>query len=82
MERRVKVTSKGQVTIPAEIRRVLRVREGDTVVFETGSGGEVRLRLRQPVDAFAGYEGAWRDGEGQTVEEINVWLRETRGHGV
>jgi hypothetical protein len=57
----------------------LRVREGDTLVFETDERG-VYLRLRQPEDVFAEYEGAWREGEGQSAEEINAWLRELRGH--
>lgn len=32
--KQAKVTSKGQVTIPAEVRDALRLREGDTVTFE------------------------------------------------
>lgn len=30
-----KITSKGQITIPAEIREALGVEKGDTLVFET-----------------------------------------------
>ncbi len=36
------ITRKGQVTLPAEVRRVLGVKRGDSVVF-TEEGGEVRL---------------------------------------
>lgn len=79
MKNEAKVTSKGQVTIPREVRRALRVREGDILVFESDARG-VYLRLRQPEDVFADYEGAWREGEGQSAEEINGWLRELRGH--
>lgn len=79
MRREARVTSKGQVTIPKEVRRALRIREGDTLIFETAEGG-VYLRLRQPEDVFAEYEGAWREGEGQSAEEINDWLRGLRGH--
>ena len=39
---RTTVTRKGQVTVPAEIRRVLGLKEGDKVVF-TLDGMEVRL---------------------------------------
>ena len=82
MEKKARVTSKGQVTIPAEIRRALRVGKGDMLVFEADSEG-VRLRpVREEADVFAEYEGAWREGEGETIEEINAWLRELRGHGV
>ena len=79
MQREARVTSKGQVTIPRDIRRALRVREGDTLVFEADAQG-ARLRLLQPADVFAEYEGAWRENEGKTAGEINTWLRELRGH--
>jgi len=82
LEKKSRVTSKGQVTIPAEIRRALRVGKGDVLIFEADAAG-VRLRpLREGADVFAEYEGAWREGEGETIEEINAWLREVRGHGV
>jgi AbrB family looped-hinge helix DNA binding protein len=78
MQREAKVTSKGQVTIPREIRGILRIKEGDTVVFEADERG-VRLRPQIPASIFAEYEGIWREGEGQTVDEINAQLRELRG---
>ena len=71
MHREAKITSKGQVTIPREIRRVLRV-EAD----EDG----VHLRPHRPTSAFARQEGILRQGEGMTLEEINAWIREMRGH--
>ena len=37
------ITSKGQVTLPAEIRRKLGLRPGDRVDFVMDSSGEVRL---------------------------------------
>jgi AbrB family looped-hinge helix DNA binding protein len=39
---RTKVTRKGQVTVPVEIRRALGLKEGDPVEF-TMTDGEVRL---------------------------------------
>lgn len=44
-----KVTSKFQATIPAEIRKTLGLRGGDTVAFEVIKG-EVRLRRATPLD--------------------------------
>jgi len=79
MQREAKVTSKGQVTIPHEIRRMLRIKEGDTVVFEADEHG-VRLVPRQPASIFAEYAGIWREGEGLTIDEINAEIRELRGH--
>jgi AbrB family looped-hinge helix DNA binding protein len=56
VKREAKLTSKGQVTIPGGIRRALRLREGDTLIFETDAQGAY-LRLRQPEDVFGEYEG-------------------------
>ena len=74
-----KVTSKGQITIPREVRRLLRLQPGDNVVFEIDGAG-VHLRAPRPTSAFAKYAGIWREGEGLTVEEINAQIREMRGH--
>ncbi len=79
MQQEAKITSKGQITIPQAIRRALRLREGDTVVFETDEHG-VRLYPRRPASVFAEYEGVWREGEGQPVDAINASLRDMRGH--
>jgi antitoxin PrlF len=38
------ITSKGQVTIPKDIRKVLGIEPGGQVGFEIDEGGEVRLR--------------------------------------
>lgn len=38
------ITSKGQITLPREVRDHLHVREGDRVEFEIDRGGEVRVR--------------------------------------
>lgn len=38
------ITSKGQVTLPKEIREHLHVAAGDRVEFVIGEGGEVRLQ--------------------------------------
>lgn len=35
------ITSKGQITIPAEVRRQLNLSAGDKVLFITGDTGEV-----------------------------------------
>jgi AbrB family looped-hinge helix DNA binding protein len=39
------VTSKGQVTIPAEIRRYLGLKQGDKLSFVIGDSGTVELQL-------------------------------------
>lgn len=40
------VTSKGQITIPVEIRRSLRLRERDRVVFTSLPDGTVVMRAK------------------------------------
>ena len=38
------ITSKGQITLPREVRDHLHVQEGDRVEFEIDRDGEVRVR--------------------------------------
>ena len=79
MQQEAKVTSKGQVTIPREIRQVLGIEEGDSILFEADDQG-VHIRPIHPVDVFEQYAGIWREGEGLTIDEINARIREMRGH--
>jgi AbrB family looped-hinge helix DNA binding protein len=44
------ITRKGQVTIPAEIREALNLKEGDTVAWHM-ENGEIRLRKSDSVVA-------------------------------
>ena len=66
------VTSKGQITIPVEIRRELHVRPGDRIKFIAESG-EVRVvRAKSWVDATS---GMFKDAATQpppTAEELRV----------
>lgn len=55
-----KVTAKGQITIPADVREAVGIREGDKVVFVRMDDGSVSLRnanleaIRRAQDGFAG----------------------------
>jgi antitoxin PrlF len=40
-----RVTSKGQVTIPAQVRRALKIDQGDDLVFEVTSERSAELRV-------------------------------------
>ena len=40
-----RVTTEGQVTIPAEVRRALDIGEGDDLLFEVVEAGEARIRV-------------------------------------
>lgn len=78
---KAKITSKGQITIPIEIRRSLGAGPGDVLVFErTGEG--VRLVRQVDEDRFERMRGI---GVGipemdETIDGIVRYFRELRGH--
>ncbi|MFC6724698.1 AbrB/MazE/SpoVT family DNA-binding domain-containing protein [Halobium palmae] len=48
-EEKATVTSKGQVTIPAELRRRLGIEKGDVLSFEESDDGIVVRKVESPV---------------------------------
>lgn len=48
-----KVTSKGQVTVPIEVRHALDIATGDVLVFELGEGYATVAKRRSAVDIAA-----------------------------
>jgi antitoxin PrlF len=78
MQEQAKITSKGQITIPRKVRRLLGVDTGDSLLFE-GDGESVRVRPVRKKSAFAKYEGVGNPGIGSGKKNINRWLRELRG---
>ena len=46
-----KITSKGQTTIPASVRKKLGLRTGDLVEFKVAKGGAVTLAKADRLDA-------------------------------
>ena len=45
-----RITSKGQTTIPFEIRKSLHLREGDLLFYEIGADDVVRFKKLEKVD--------------------------------
>jgi AbrB family looped-hinge helix DNA binding protein len=74
-----KITSKGQVTIPQRIRRLLGVAAGDRLVFES-DGDDVRVRPARKKSAFLTYRGIGNPHIGSGKKNIQLWLRQLRGH--
>jgi antitoxin PrlF len=75
-----KITSKGQITIPAEVRRSLGVAEGDMLIFEK-EGDAIRvLPKRAGTSPFAKYQGIGNPGIPSGIENIVRYVREMRGH--
>jgi len=42
---RAKLTSKGQVTVPAAVRRKLNIQPGDDLLFDLSSDKEIKVRV-------------------------------------
>lgn len=51
MSRHSVLSSKGQVTIPKEVRELLRLQPGDFVIYEVAGDATVTLRRVEPYDA-------------------------------
>jgi antitoxin PrlF len=66
-----KVTSKGQTTIPQEIRALLNVKPGDLLAWEALASGEVRVRRVEPLDLeyLRAVEGTLSEWAGAADEE-------------
>jgi AbrB family looped-hinge helix DNA binding protein len=77
---RAKVTSKGQITVPAEIRKSLGLKTGDHLRFEQREGGIrlVRDTDENPFEKWRGIGGF--PGMGKGREAIVAYFREMRGH--
>ncbi|HUD51997.1 AbrB/MazE/SpoVT family DNA-binding domain-containing protein [Parvibaculum sp.] len=71
-----KVTSKGQITLPAEMRRVLNLQEGDKVVFAQGEDG--RFYVEAKTDSLGDLRGIVK-GVKPKAGEIEAWIEEARG---
>lgn len=79
MKIQAKVTSKGRITVPREIRRRLGVRAGDKLEFEDNGDG-MRLTAVRKESVFEKYRGIGNPGIGKGRKAIQKWLRKLRGH--
>ena len=79
MQKQAKITSKGQITVPIEVRRLLGVRAGDRLLSESDSNG-VHIRPVRSQSVFEKYRGIGNPGIPSGKKGINRWLREMRGH--
>lgn len=75
------VSSKGQVTIPASVRRAIGVRTGDKILFVRRDDGTISLfnqnmmALRAAMDAFA---GAAEEAGVVSEDDLSSLVREAR----
>lgn len=71
-----KMTSKGQITVPAPLRSAMHLKAGDKLVFVEDSGG---YRLESQVSTLADLRGIVRKGsETVTTDQIASWIEESR----
>lgn len=78
MQERATITSKGQITVPRAVRRMLGVRSGDKLLFESDGKG-VRIRPIRSRSAFSKYRGIGNPEIPSGKKKIGKWLREMRG---
>ncbi len=69
-----RVTTKGQVTIPAQVRKTLDLKEGDALVFEVTTQNEARIRVikRQRLTELYGILPATRPFPGKEATRAEV----------
>ncbi|PST47738.1 AbrB/MazE/SpoVT family DNA-binding domain-containing protein [Bifidobacterium callitrichos] len=76
-----KVTAKGQITIPADVREAVGIREGDKVVFVRMDDGSVSLRnanLEAIQQAQTGFEGAAEEAGLQNEDDLTDLIKAVR----
>ncbi|MGA2186569.1 MAG: AbrB/MazE/SpoVT family DNA-binding domain-containing protein [Bryobacteraceae bacterium] len=78
VRREAKITSKGQITVPLDIRRVLGVKPGDRLVFET-AGENVSVRPIRAPGSFEKYRGIGGAELPTSRRELARYMRELRG---
>ena len=78
MEKQARITSKGQITVPREVRRALGVHPGDRLLFQSDETG-MRVRPIRTKSPFAKFKGIGNPGIGSGREEIIRRIREMRG---
>lgn len=71
------LTSKGQITIPKEVRERLGVREGDRILFQFDKQGRLVLRpeSRDPLGNLVGLLRHRAKDRPATVEEMDEAIR-------
>ena len=71
-----KITSKGQITLPAKLRSLLRVEAGDNVVFSETPDGGYRIGTRR--ESLRDLKGVIRGGSSVTSADVTKWIAEAR----
>lgn len=78
MKRQARITSKGQITVPYEIRRAMGVRAGDKIEFEKDDSG-FRVRPVRTESPFEKFRGIGNPGVPRGKKAILRSIRKMRG---
>ena len=78
MQKQARITSKWKITVSREERRILGVRAGDRLLFESDGKG-IRVRPVRNQNTFSKYRGIGNPEIGSGRKSIRRWLRELRG---
>ena len=76
-----RVSANGQITVPVEIRRLLKLKEGDKILFLPKENGEVTVGNANALalaDAQKAFSGAAEKLGNPTQEEIQSWVDDVR----
>lgn len=78
---RAKVTSKGQITVPLEIRKSLGIKPGDHLRFEQNKSG-ISLKRDNEENVFEKWRGIGTGFQisGKDKASLVAFFREMRGH--
>jgi AbrB family transcriptional regulator (stage V sporulation protein T) len=60
----------GRIVVPKEIRRTLRIREGDQIEISASREGEILLKKYSPVGELAEFAGSCAEALSQVVEGL------------
>lgn len=79
MKKTAKLTSKGQIPVPHEIRRALGVQPGDKLVFEKKNGNVIEVKPLRTESPFEKFRGIGTSGIRSGRRAVIRWVRELPG---
>ncbi len=75
-----KITSKGQITLPSGVRRLMRVDAGDKVVFSQLADGAFRVEPRNR--SMRELRGIIKSGPKVSGSDVLSWIEQARSRGM
>ena len=67
----IKIRNKGQITLPADVRKLANLEDGDIVEVEVSDDGDIVLRPRKLIPASQAWfwTESWQEGEREASRE-------------